>query len=106
MSAFGTTDRLAGISGLAPVPRDSGRVSENLRRPCRYDRRLLRAFYLSAQLSIRHSAQSQVFYDRNEPRVNVVQAVLALARRRLNVLWAMLRDQSPCRPPAVEVVAA
>lgn len=33
MDAFGSADRLAGFTGLAPRPRDSGRVSGNLRRP-------------------------------------------------------------------------
>lgn len=36
MDAFGSADRLAGYAGLAPAPRDSGRVSGNLRRPRRY----------------------------------------------------------------------
>src|SRR4029077_14817541 len=35
------------------VPRDSGRISGNLKRPRRYDRRLLRVFYLSANNSIK-----------------------------------------------------
>ena len=51
MTAFDSVDRLAGVSGLAPVPRDSGRISGNLKRPRRYDRRLLRACYLSASNS-------------------------------------------------------
>ncbi|MFE9614336.1 transposase [Streptomyces sp. NPDC006012] len=45
--AFGTADRLAAFAGLSPVPRGSGRVSGNMRRPHRYHRGLLRAFYLS-----------------------------------------------------------
>ncbi|MHA6739158.1 IS110 family RNA-guided transposase [Rhodococcus erythropolis] len=107
VSAFGSADRLAGISGLAPVPRDSGRVSGNLRRPRRYDRRLLRAFYLSAQLSIRHNAQSQVFYNRTRAEgKRHTQAVLALARRRLNVLWAMLRDNAVYQPGPTTATAA
>ncbi|WP_350284067.1 transposase [Streptomyces graminofaciens] len=32
LTAFGTPDRLAGFAGLAPVPRDSGRVRGNLHR--------------------------------------------------------------------------
>ncbi|OVF02000.1 Transposase [Mycobacterium avium subsp. paratuberculosis] len=52
MAAFASADRLAGVAGLAPVPRDSGRISGNLKRPRRYDRRLLRACYLSALVSI------------------------------------------------------
>lgn len=33
LDVFGTADRLATFAGLAPVPRDSGRVSGNMRRP-------------------------------------------------------------------------
>ncbi|MBT2263496.1 IS110 family transposase [Rhodococcus erythropolis] len=98
-TAFETADRLAGIAGLAPVPRDSGRVSGNLRRPRRYDRRLLRAFYLSAQLSLRSCVASQTYYARKGSEgKRHTQAVLALARRRLNVLWAMLRDNAIYQP--------
>ncbi|MFD9795829.1 IS110 family transposase [Streptomyces sp. NPDC059070] len=93
MSAFGTPDRLAGVAGLAPVPRDSGKVSGNLRRPRRYSRRLLRMFYLSAQVASVHCPESKRFYHRKRAEgKSHKQAVLALARRRLNVLWALIRD--------------
>ncbi|MEU4970028.1 IS110 family transposase [Streptomyces smyrnaeus] len=93
MSVFGSPDRLAGVAGLAPVPRDSGKVSGNLRRPRRYSRRLLRMFYLSAQTAAVHCPESQRFYQRKRAEgKNHRQAVLALARRRLNVLWALIRD--------------
>ena len=93
MSAFGTADRLAGFGGVAPVPRDSGKISGNLRRPQRYNRRLQRVFYTSALFSIRHSEDSRRFYDRKRAEgKRHTQAVLALARRRVNVLWALLRD--------------
>lgn len=98
MTAFDSVDRLAGVSGLAPVPRDSGRISGNHKRPRRYDRRLLRACYLSAQIAIRTDAASRHYYDRKRTEGKThTQAVLALARRRLNVLWAMLRDDAPYR---------
>lgn len=35
MAIFGTPDRLAGFGGVAPAPRDSGKISGNLRRPQR-----------------------------------------------------------------------
>jgi len=95
MSQFASADRLAGVAGLAPVPRDSGRVRGNLHRPRRYDRRLLRACYLSAMISIRCCPASKAYYDRKTAEgKRHTQAVLALARRRLNVLWAMLRDDT------------
>nr|WSZ20640.1 IS110 family transposase [Streptomyces canus] len=95
LAAFGTPDRLAGFAGLAPVPRDSGRTRGNLRRPHRYHRGLLRACYLAAMASIRCCPVSQHYYQRkrNEGKSHI-QAVLALARRRLNVLWAMIRDNT------------
>ncbi|MHB9847669.1 IS110 family transposase [Streptomyces krungchingensis] len=96
MTAFGTADRLAGFGGVAPVPRDSGKISGNLRRPRRYNRRLQRVFYISALFSIRHCEDSRRFYERKRAEgKRHIQAVLALARRRVNVLWALLRDGRP-----------
>ena len=96
MSAFDSADRLAGICGLAPVPRDSGRISGNLKRPRRYHRRLLRTCYLAAQSAARTDPASRAYYDRKRAEgKHHRQAILALARRRLNVLWAMVRDHTP-----------
>lgn len=99
LAIFGSPDRLAGFAGLAPVPRDSGRIRGNLRRPHRYHRGLLRACYLAAMASIRCCPVSQRYYQRkrNEGKSHI-QAVLALSRRRLNVLWAMIRDQTSYEP--------
>lgn len=79
MTVFGTADRLAGFGGVAPVPRDSGEVSGNLRRPQRYNRRLQRVLYTSALFSIRHYEESRKFYDRKRAEgKRHTQAVLAL----------------------------
>lgn len=94
MAIFGSPDRLAGFGGVAPAPRDSGKISGNLRRPQRYNRRLQRVFYTSALISIRCCEDSQRFYDRKRAEgKRHTQAVLALARRRVNVIWALLRDR-------------
>lgn len=53
LTAFGSSARLAAYAGLAPVPRDSGRVRGNLHRPTRYHRGLRRVFYLAALSAIR-----------------------------------------------------
>lgn len=90
---FGTADRLAGFGGVAPEPRDSGKLSGNLHRPQRYSRRLQRVFYTSALFSIRPCEEPRRFYDRKRAEgKRHTQAVLALARRRVNVRWAHLRD--------------
>jgi hypothetical protein len=50
-------------------------------------------FYTSALISIRCYQESRDFYDRKRAEgKRHTQAVLALARRRVNVLWALLRD--------------
>jgi transposase len=96
LSGFTSADHLAGYAGLAPTPRDSGYRTGNLHRPQRYNRQLQRVFYTSAMISIQRSPASRAFYDGKRAQgKRHTQAVLALARRRINVLWAMLRDQQP-----------
>jgi len=107
IALYDSADRLAGVAGLAPVPRDSGRVSGNLHRPRRFNRRLLRASCLAAQLSIRHDPASKHHYDRKRAEgKRHTQAVLALARRRNNVLWAMLRDRTHYQQPTGDPATA
>ncbi|ROQ98963.1 transposase [Streptomyces sp. 2132.2] len=93
-------------SPALPVSRDSSRISGNMRRPHRYHRRLLRVFYLSAQIAVRFCPTSKTFYDRKRVEgKSHKQAILALAGRCLDVLWALIRDQrqwtaqpSPAQP--------
>lgn len=93
LASFPTSGRLASYAGLVPVPRDSGRVSGNLHRPKRYNRRLRRVFYMAALSSLRSNGPSREFYDRKRgERLIHTQALLALARRLVDVLWALLRD--------------
>jgi transposase len=93
LASFATAGRLASYAGLVPVPRDSGRVTGNLHRPKRYNRRLRRVFYMAALSSIRADGPSRHFYDRKRgERFIHTQALLALARRLVDVLWALLRD--------------
>ncbi|MEU0004575.1 IS110 family transposase [Streptomyces sp. NPDC006314] len=106
MDAFASADRLAGFAGVAPAPRDSGKISGNLHRPQRYSRRLQRVFYTSALISIRCCDEYRRFYDRKRAEgKRHVQAVMALARRRVNVLWALLRD-GRCYSPVPPVTLA
>ncbi|MFC8765583.1 transposase [Streptomyces sp. NPDC057193] len=96
---FGSPDRLATYAGLAPAPRDSGNGSGDRHRPKRYHRRLQRALFLAAMSSITCCSESRRYYDRKRAEgKRHSQAVLALARRRVNVLWALLRDQRHYEP--------
>jgi transposase len=91
---FADADALAAAAGLAPVLRQSGKV-RFLRRPLGGDKRLKRVFYQGAFCSLSCPA-SRTFYARKRREgKRHHQALLALARRRVNVLWAMLRDRRP-----------
>jgi transposase len=94
VAAFGTSARLAAYAGLAPVPRDSGRIRGNLHRPQRYHRGLRRVFYLAALSAIkRTNGPSRAFYLRKrEEGKRHVQALIALARRLVDLVWALIRD--------------
>jgi transposase len=107
LTAFESADRLASAAGLAPAPRDSGRISGNHHRPRRYNRRLLWVCYLAALSSLKNSTASRTFYDRKRREGKThKQALLALARRRINVLWAMLRDHTPYQEPTAKLPLA
>jgi transposase len=93
ISAFESADRLAAYAGLVPAARDSGKRVGNRRRMRGGNKTLKRVFYQSAFSSLRGCAESRAFYDRKRVEgKRHTQALIALARRRVNVLWAMLRD--------------
>jgi len=97
---FEGADQLAAFAGLAPAARDSGRRTGNNRRARGGNRKLKQVFYQAAFASLRASPRCREYYDRKRAegkRHN--QALIALARRRVNVLWAMLRDGKEFEPP-------
>jgi len=99
LGSYADAGRLASAAGLVPVPRDSGRRTGNLHRPKRYSRRLRRVFYLSAQTSILGEGPNRDFYLKKRGEgLKHVQALIALARRRVDVLWALLRDNRTWTP--------
>ncbi|WP_330351021.1 IS110 family transposase [Streptomyces sp. NBC_00582] len=94
LSGYRDAGRLASHAGLAPVARDSGRRTGNYHRPKRYNRRLRHIFYMAAQTAMMRPGPSRDYYlkKRAEGLLHT-QALLSLARRRVDVLWAILRDK-------------
>lgn len=91
---FRSADALAAAAGLTPVLRQSGK-SHAIRRATGGDKALKRVFFQSAFVALSHP-ESKAFYDRKRAegkRHN--QAVIALARRRINVIWAILNSRQP-----------
>ena len=84
------TIRASTSPSRAPVLRQSGR-SHTLRRARRGDRDLKRVLYLSAFSACASHPESRAYYDRKRREgKHHAQALIALARQRTNVLWAML----------------
>jgi transposase len=91
---FSTPDKLAAAAGLAPVLKQSGKV-RYLKRAHGGNKTLKRVFFQSAFCSLTHP-DSKAFYRRKrDERKTHHQAVLALARRRVDVLHAMLHNRTP-----------
>ena len=91
--SFGSADRLAAYAGLVPAANDSGKRVGNHKRMRGGNKALKRVFYQSAFSSLRSAPESRAFYDRKRREgKRHTQALIALARRRVDVLWAMLRD--------------
>ena len=102
LERFGSADGLAAAAGITPVLRSSGGVSY-WRRAKKGNRLLKRVFYQSAHCAVVHHETSRDFYRRKRSEgKRHTQAVIALARRRVNVLWAMLRDGRLYEEPAAE----
>ncbi|MEU7632591.1 IS110 family transposase [Nocardia sp. NPDC049220] len=93
-TVFGSAGRLAAYAGLAPVPRDSGKIKGNLHRPKRYHRGMRKVFYMAALSSTRRAdGPSRAFYQKKRAEGKIhTQALIALARRLIDVIWALTRD--------------
>jgi transposase len=99
-SAFATGSKLAAYAGLAPVTRQSGKTINGEHRSRRGNHRLKNAMFLAAFASLR-SPDSKQFYDRKRAEGKKHNAaIICLARRRCDVIHAMLRDQQPYRMAA------
>ncbi len=97
-SRFANGSKLASYAGLAPVTRQSGISIRGEHQSRRGNHRLKNAMFLAAFASLR-SPDSKAFYDRkrNEGKKHNA-AVICLARRRCDVILAMLRDGTTYQP--------
>jgi transposase len=98
-SNFASSGHLAAYAGIAPVTRSSG-TSIKGEHPARTgNRKLKRAFFLAAFAALRDPV-SRSYYDRKRAEGKKHNAALiCLARRRCDVLYAMLRNGTHYRHP-------
>ncbi|MDF3313020.1 IS110 family transposase [Rhodococcus sp. T2V] len=98
-SAFPSAAHLAAYAGIAPVTRKSG-SSIRGEHPARSgNKKLKRALFLSA-FSALHDPTSRAYYDKKRAEKKKHNAALiCLARRRCDVLYAMLKNKELYRAP-------
>ncbi|MFJ9448393.1 IS110 family transposase [Kitasatospora sp. NPDC101235] len=98
-SGFASAAHLASYAGLAPVTRNSGSSIRGERPSRRGNKQLKRAFYLAAFAAL-SQPESRAYYDtKRRQGKHHVAALVCLARRRIDVLFAMLRDGTLYQAP-------
>ena len=96
---FADGGRLAAYAGLAPVDWQSGR-SATVRKPRGGNHRLKNAMFIAAFVATQHDPDARAYYQRKRSegkRHNA--AVICVARRRCNIILAMLKTQTPYHKP-------
>jgi transposase len=95
ITRFTSADQLASAAGLAPALQQSGKV-RYLQHATSGDRTLKMIFYQAAFCALRRDSATRAYYDRKRREGKTHhQAVIALARRRVNVRHAILQSRQP-----------
>ncbi|MEU4403870.1 IS110 family transposase [Streptosporangium sp. NPDC023963] len=98
IAAFATSGHLAAYAGLPPVTRRSGSSIKGEHPPKGGNKSLKRAMFLSAFAAL-SDPLSRAYCDRKRAEGKKHNAALiCLARRRSDVIYAMLRDRKPYQP--------
>jgi transposase len=98
---FANGGRLAAYAGLAPIDRRSGRSINNTSRSRTGNHRLKNALFIAAFVAARHDPTARVYYLRKRAEGKAHNAAITcLARRRCDLILAMLKTATPYQPPA------
>ena len=96
---FPTPGHLASYAGLAPVNRQSGTGLNTVAKDRAGNHRLKNALFLAAFVASRHDPTAIEFYQQQRNRgKHHNAATIAVARKRCNIIWAVLTKQQPYTP--------
>ena len=99
---FANPARLAAYAGLAPVNWQSGR-SHSTRRARDGNHRLKNAMFIAAFVATQHDPDTRAYYLRKRAESKHHNtAVTCVARRRPNIILAMLKTQTPYQPRQIK----
>jgi transposase len=98
--------RLAAYAGLAPVDRRSGTSLNHTSRARSGNHRLKNAMFIAAFVAAQHDPEARAYYQRKRAEGKKHNAaIICLARRRCDLILAMLKTQTPYRRPDSENLA-
>ncbi|BFO16033.1 hypothetical protein SHKM778_24210 [Streptomyces sp. KM77-8] len=100
-TGFPTAGHLASYAGLAPATKSSGASIRGEHAPHRGNRLLKRVLFQAAFAAIgcKSDPSSRIYCDRQRARGRThTQAILRLARQRVNVIHAMIRTGTLYEP--------
>ena len=97
VSRFRSASALAAYAGVGKCPRESGQ-KRGAKRRRGYNRRLHEALFESAKIAIRLGGPDRDYYEKKlAGSMNEHQALHALVRKRVAILYAMLKNMEPYR---------
>lgn len=96
---FKNGSRLAAYAGLAPVNHRSGRSINRTSQHRGGNHRLKNAMFLAAFVASQHDPTAKAYYQRKRTEgKHHNAAVICVARRRCDLILAMLKNQTPYNP--------
>ena len=97
---FANGSRLASYAGLAPAVYRSGRTINKTSRHPGGNQRLKNAMFWAAFVAIRHDPAARAYYQRKrDEQKSHNTAVICLARRRCDLVLAILKNKTPYQTP-------
>ncbi len=100
---FASGARLASYAGLAPVDRRSGRSLNGASQHRGGNHRLKNAMFIAAFVATRHDPAARAYYQRKRAEGKKHNAaVICVARRRCDLILAMLKTATAYQPPITE----
>lgn len=98
--------RLAGYAGLAPTDRRSGRSLNSAHQQRGGNHRLKNAMFIAAFVATQHDPEARAYYQRKRAEGKKHNAaVTCVARRRCDLILAMLKTGTPYQPPVDQIAA-
>ncbi len=93
--------RLAAYAGFTPVDRQSGSSIRNASKNRAGNHRLKNAMFIAAFVASQHDPAAKAYYQKKRAEGKKHNAaIICLARRRCDLILAMLKTATPYNPPA------